>query len=121
MMRVPSFMLRRLYVKSSLESFNGGFEFKLQNTLATATLVAPPQVTLNGEVVSARRIVLEIDDETVKAEHVTATRPLLFPKNAVIRVQVERTRMPASPVSLGVATHTREWGILQFEVEDNLA
>ena len=49
MVTVPAFLLRRLYVKSSLKSVPGGFEFQLRNRLGSGYAHKMWPLTLDGE------------------------------------------------------------------------
>ena len=48
-MRVPGFILRRLYVKGSLRNMPGGFQFQLQNNLGSGQARKLMPLTVDGD------------------------------------------------------------------------
>ena len=64
-MKVPAFLLRRLYVPGSLRTTDQGWEFTLRNSLGSGEAVAlEPQVD-DGEVVPAESCFFHLEDTTM--------------------------------------------------------
>lgn len=115
--RVPSFMLKKLYVDDSLTAGeDGGFSFKLQNSLATSTIVGPPEIQIDGTPVD---VVFETDEATVDASTISEDDPYDFEKGAEVTVRSEDS-IEEGAHTIKIETPTEEWDTLEFEVEDTL-
>jgi hypothetical protein len=109
-------MLKKLYVDDSLEAREGGgFLFKLENNLATATIVAPPEVEIDGTPVE---IAFEVDDH-IPAEEITEDSPFELDKGVEVRV-VSDDEIDEGAHQIGIKAETDQWDTLDFEVEDTL-
>jgi len=79
---IPKSLLRKLYVKGSLESVDltgdgsfEGFKFKLKNVLATGTLIAPFDISIDGEKVSHDNLEAAINGEKVDIKRISSEKP----------------------------------------------
>lgn len=116
-MRVPSFMLKKLYVDDSLEARDGsGFAFRLKNSLATATIVAPPKVRIDGTPVD---VSFEVEGEAVPAEDIDEDDPFELAKGLEVRV-VSDAEIDPGAHQIGIEADTDQFDTLDFEVEDTL-
>lgn len=110
-------MLKKLYVKDSLTAENGGgFSFELKNTLATSTIIAPPEVLIDGEPVEVDFVV---DGERVPGTEVSEESPFKFEKGMTVEVTSEAT-IDEGAHKIAIKTATKEWDTLDFSVEDTL-
>lgn len=115
-MRVPSFMLKKLYVDDSLEPREEGFEFRLKNTLATATIVSPPEVLIDGTPVD---VTFNVDGESVAASDISEDSPFDLGKGLEITVTSDDA-IDEGAHSIQIKAETEEFDTLDFEVEDTL-
>ena len=60
-LQIPTFLLRKLYVKGSLENVDDGFKFKLKNSISSATAVKFEPLKINGNEYS-------LDTTTISSE-----------------------------------------------------
>lgn len=116
-MGLPAFLLRKLYRKGSLrEVADGRFAFVLHNPLGDATLVAPPDIVVNG----IRYRPDEVETDGVPLETISPARPLAF-----ARGEARELRLPGRLLRGGnrihVVVQTREYGELEIFVEDKEA
>lgn len=116
MVGVPSFMLKKLYVDGSLESDGDGFSFKLKNSLATATIVAPPEVEIDGTPVD---IAFEVEDTSIPAEDITEDDPFELEKGLEVTVRSEDA-IDEGAHAINIKAETDQFDTLDFEVEDTL-
>jgi len=114
--RVPSFMLKKLYVSDSLTSTDDGFCFELENTLATSTIVGPPTIEIDGTPVD---VTFTMDGETVDAADISEDDPYDFDKGAEVLVEGDE-ELDEGAHTIRIETPTDEWDTLDFEVEDTL-
>lgn len=117
-MKVPSFMLKKLYVSASLRNETGGVSFQLRNTLATTTLTAPPLIRINGDDIPAEHVTVHVDGETLAddgyAEGVT------LGKNAEVKVLAHGRQLDPGAHVIEVEAESREWQTLAIRIEENL-
>lgn len=119
-MKVPSFMLKKLYVSDSLEAAGDGFQFKLKNTLATATIVEPPEIFVDGEAVAQEDITFVVGDEEIKGADVTDEDTFKLEKGIESAVRADGPSLDAGAHKLRIKVATKEWDTLDFEVEDSI-
>lgn len=117
-MKVPSFMLKKLYVAGSLEPDGEGFQFKMKNTLATATITEPPSLVLDGEPVSGDEITFVIGDEVIHGKDVSDDDTFELTKGAEVVVKASRPKVEAGSHKLRIKVESKEWDTIEFEVED---
>jgi hypothetical protein len=67
-MKVPSFLLKRLYVKGSLRPTENGFEFQLCNKLGSGYARRLMPLTLNGQELDMAATTFQVDGEPVRFE-----------------------------------------------------
>ena len=119
-MRVPAFMLKKLYVPGSLKPTPDGFTFRLRNTLATATLVTPPTITVDGTPVPPQDVHAVMNGATLGAKDVTADTPLALTKGVEVEMVVRgRTLAPGSH-RIGIKSESKEWETIAFEIDDKV-
>lgn len=117
-MKIPSFVLRKLYIPNSLQNENGGFVFRLRNSLGTAELTIYPEVEVDGDRVPRTRVSVWIDGKEVRNREVSAEKPLLFPKNAEAKVLVAGRPLQRGLHTVNITAESKEFKTLQFEIED---
>ena len=75
---IPKSLLRKLYVKGNLKNVDltgdgsfDSFKFKLKNVLATGTLIAPFDISIDGEKVSHDNLEAAINGEKVDIKRIS--------------------------------------------------
>lgn len=116
-MELPEFLLRKLYVRGSLhETAPGQFGFSLHNHFGPATVVAPPQITVNGIAHPPQQVLLK----GVHLARLSPSHPFVFAKGQEVDL-----RLPGSLLRGGnhiqVVVQTKEFGQLRIEAEDRCA
>ena len=77
---IPSFVLKRLYSRGSLESFAGGVRFSLKNRLSDATVTGIRRVSIDGHAADLAGVSLDLGDGTPRpARDISESSPLAFP------------------------------------------
>ncbi|MHB8632377.1 MAG: hypothetical protein ACYDBQ_00220 [Thermoplasmatota archaeon] len=116
-MNIPDFILRKLYKRGSLrETGDGRFAFTLRNTLATATIVSPPVILVNGIHYPPERI----DSNAVNFAAITVEAPFAFRKGSQATLRFPG-RLLRGGNRIHIAVQTKEWGELEIYVEDHEA
>ncbi|MDX1611659.1 MAG: hydroxymethylglutaryl-CoA reductase [Candidatus Thermoplasmatota archaeon] len=118
-MKVPSFMLKKLYVKGSLEASGDSFQFKLKNNLATATVVDAPEIYIDGDSVDAEDISFQVGGGEVAGTGITEDDPFRLEKGVEVTVASNGLEVGPGAHKLRIKVATKEWDTLDFEVEDS--
>ncbi len=113
-------MLKKLYVNGSLEEADDGFQFKLKNTLATATIVEPPEVYIDGDHVDVDGIIFDVDGEEIKGAEVDEDDSFKLEKGIEVSVRADGHGIEPGAHKLRIKVSTKEWDTLDFEVEDSV-
>ncbi|MBF6599551.1 MAG: hydroxymethylglutaryl-CoA reductase [Dehalococcoidia bacterium] len=117
-MQVPSFLLRRLYVKGSLRNEDGGFAFDLKNSLGSGYAEQVLPLTVDGEEVPPEQASFSIDGQRVQFSAVSSAQPFTLAMNKVVTIGVEGLTLPAGKHKLGVGFVVTGMGTMQFDVTD---
>ena len=102
-MKVPAFLLKRLFVKGSLRNTSGGFEFKLKNQLGSGYAYGLLPLIVDGEEVPADRSTFSINGKTMTFTEVSKESPasLAMNKEATIAVEGKTLTPGAHKVNMG--------------------
>ena len=117
-MKIPTFVLKRLYVKGSLRATGDGIAFTLHNHMATATLTELRRLTIAGEAIAPERVRVRIGEREADVQHVTASQPLLFPRGEDAVVEV-RGAVQKGSMKVKLEAQSAEFGELVIEFEDD--
>lgn len=114
---VPDFLLRRLYKKGSLrETGDGRFAFTLQNPLRVATILAPPEIVVNG--VHHKPHNVAVGDGTLAT--ISASNPYVFRKGDETELRFHGHLLRGGNV-IHMTVSTKEFGDVEVYVEDREA
>lgn len=119
MVSVPSFLLRRLYVKGSLRNAADGFEFELRNRLGSGYALRVHPLTVDGAEIApcAARFVME-DGAAVRFDEVSAANTLTLALNKSIRVRASGARLAPGPRKIGMGFDVPGLGTMRFDFTD---
>lgn len=119
---VPSFMLKKLYVRGSLKNSAAGFELTLKNILAPGTIIGLNSLKVDGREVALEDIrVRSGGGIDVAVSAITAQSPVAFPLNATATIQVVGEPLAPGPHDIRIAVNTKEVGLLEIPVADSIA
>ena len=117
-MQVPSFLLRRLYVKGSLRSVDGGFAFDLKNSLGSGYAEQVLPLTLDGEELPLASTRFDVDGETTRFDEVSGARPMTLGLNRTVTITVDGRALSAGKHRLSMGFVVAGMGKLEFDVTD---
>ncbi len=118
---VPSFLLKKLYVKGSFKNTSTGFELALRNTLAPGTLIGISPLQIDGRNSPLDKILITAGDAApVRASDISLAMPRQFPLNVVIKFQVEDQPLAPGSHRVTVQVNTKEAGELKIDAEDKI-
>lgn len=117
-MSIPSFLLRRLYVKGSLTNVEEGFQFILTNPLANATLVKPLTLTIDDQPVDPARIKLLSEGKSLSNSEISESSPVDFRVNSSVTVVVEGVKLTPGEHRISISSSVKGYGDIKFEIKD---
>lgn len=119
MMRVPEFLLRRLYVKGSLKNTSDGFEFELRNSLGSGYARKMLPVTVDGAEIPLGSCFFKIDGIEVPFEDVSVEKPFTLAMNRTIVINVRSgSRLSTGARKIGMGFEVAGLGALRFHFID---
>ena len=121
MVTVPGFVLRRIYVKGSLQNTPKGFEFRLCNRLASGYARHLLPVSINGEPADIAQCHFFVQDSRHSFEEVTKDTPFSLAVNKTTVIEVEGRSLEAGPQTIGMGFEVPGLGILKFDFTDVVA
>lgn len=119
-MKIPKFLLRKLYVKNSLRPIENGFEITIKNVLANATIIAPVEIIIDGKNIPADNITLESPEGTVKSSDISANNALSFPVKMEVKIIINNYEVSPGDHKIEIKTKTKEYGDIEFDIKDKV-
>jgi hydroxymethylglutaryl-CoA reductase (NADPH) len=110
---VPSYLLKKVYLRGSLRNSPDGFELTLRNDLAPATILGLTSLTVDGKAYASDTISLRIGETWQTAASVTRASPQAFALNAQVTLRVEGEPLAPGRHSLVIVIQTKEAGQLE--------
>lgn len=117
-MKVPAFLLRRLYVKGSLRNEGDGFAFDLKNSLGSGYAEQVLPVSLDGDVLPVESAAFTVDGETVPFSDVSADRPMTLGLRRAVTISVVGRTLADGKHKIGMGFVVTGMGEMQFDVTD---
>jgi len=118
MVSVPSFLLKRLYVKGSLRNNDQGFQFELKNTLGSGYGTELLPLELDGREIPVECSFYRVDSEVIPFTSVSREKPFTLPMNKALTVLVRGVTLTDIPHKLKIGFVAEGIGKLSFEVID---
>lgn len=118
MVRVPSFLLKKIYVKKSLKNLDDGFSFQIKNVLADATVNEPLKIMIDNKEIDINNITLTIDQNEFPTASTSSSNPFIFKVKTTVTVKVKGEQLSPGKHKIKIITGTKEYGAITFEVSD---
>lgn len=120
-MIVPSFLLRRLYVRGSLKNTPQGFRFALKNSLGSGYAQKMLPVSVDGQEFSLSECYFELEGKEVPFSSVSESSPFTLEMGKTILVKVNGSPLSPGSHKIGLGFVVPAIGRLSFEVTDVLS
>ncbi|MBM4437089.1 MAG: hypothetical protein FJ029_07625 [Actinobacteria bacterium] len=120
-LKVPEFLLRRLYVKGSLRRTSDGFAFELKNTLGSGYARRLRQLAVDGAELALEQCFFEVDGSEHPFADVTPETPFSLALNRTSVLRAHGYDLPSGPVRLRIGFEVQGLGAISFEVTDTAA
>ncbi len=118
---IPSFLLKKLYVKDSFKNTPNGFELALRNTLAPGTLNGFSKLEIDGRSIPLDQLFITVGDgPAVRASELSPSSSRLFPLNTIVGLRVQDQPLTPGKHHLVVQVNTKEAGELKIDAEDSI-
>lgn len=120
-MKVPAFLLRRLYVKGSLTATSDGFTFQLQNRLGSGYAKRMLPLTLDGEPLDLAAAAFETDGKETSFDAVSERVPFTLAMNKTTTIAYRGGAVAPGPHTVGMGFEVAGLGELGFDFTDEVA
>jgi hydroxymethylglutaryl-CoA reductase (NADPH) len=118
-MRIPDFVLKKLYTEGSLANGEGGARFALKNRLSDAELVGITSLAIDGRPLALSEVKLDVGNHrVVRPAEVDPAHPLPFPVQSTVTVLTGAAGLSAGRHEIEMAFEARPFGQLRLCVED---
>ncbi len=117
-MKVPAFLLRRLYVKGSLHPTTDGFEFELRNKLGSGYARRLAPLTLDGTELDMTKTTFEVDGKKVPFSAVSEQTPFMLAMNRTTVIAASGASLLEGPHTIGMRFEVAGLGEMAFDFSD---
>ena len=119
MISIPSFLLKRLYVKGSLRrSESTGFEFQLKNDLGSGYAYKIWPIKIDDVELTEVGAQFITDGKVTKFSEVSKNNTLTLGLNKIITVQIPEFDLNLGPHKIGMGFDVPGIGTLRFDFTD---
>ena len=118
MVTVPSFLLRRLYVRGSLRNTNPGMQFQLLNKLGAGYARKLFPLVVDGQDVPMDRCTFSTNGTEVPFDTVSNETPFTLDLNKTTTINVAEMVLTDKPHTIGMSFEVPGLGVLQFDFTD---
>jgi hydroxymethylglutaryl-CoA reductase (NADPH) len=118
MVMVPSFLLKRLYVKGSLQNNADGFQFELKNTLGSGYGNELLPLNVDGTEIPRENCYYMADSVPVPFSSVCKEKPFTLSMNKALKILAKGVHLNDDPHKLKISFVAEGIGKLSFEVTD---
>ena len=112
MLKVPGFLLRRLYVRGSLRNTPGGFEFHLYNNLGSGYAKRLLPLEVDGKALPLEEAFFTVDGRTTSFAQVS--------EGKTTTVSVSGVYLPPGLHTVKMAFEVQGLGVLEFDFTDEV-
>ena len=118
MISVPSFLLKRLYVKGSLRKNSDGFQFEIENKLGSGYGNELKPLTLDGQAIPLEDSSFRLESSETLFTEVSRDKPFTLPMNKKLTIKVKGITINEGAHKIGMSFVAEGLGQLGFEVTD---
>src|SRR5690349_5886850 len=118
---IPALLLKKLYTVGSLRNTSAGAQFALKNRLTDAEVVSVQRIAIDGCAVALDDVQLDLEDGRVlKANQVSAKRPVPFPLRSSVTIRTSAPELVNSEHQIEVDFEVRPFGKLSLRIADQV-
>jgi hypothetical protein len=117
-MQIPAFLLRKLYVKGSLENVDNGFVFKLKNPLSAGTAVSVQPIKVGETEYPLEALTISSEGVEIKGTDISAENAFPIKVGVEINLHVAGEPLAEGEHKVFISLKTKEAGTLAFDFTD---
>ncbi|MBN2230214.1 MAG: hypothetical protein JW779_11560 [Candidatus Thorarchaeota archaeon] len=119
-MQIPTFLLRKLYIKGSLENVDDGFKFMLKNSISSGTAINIEPIKVNGIEYPLESTIISSADGEITGNAISEENTFPIKVGLDIVLHVKGDPLPAGEHTIDISLTTKEVGKLAFDVTDSI-
>ena len=119
-MQIPTFLLRKLYVKGSLENVDDGFKFMLKNSISSGTAISIEPIKVNGNAYPLDAVTISSEDGEINGTEISETTTFPIKVGLDLTIHVKGEQLAAGDHTIDISLSTKEVGKLAFDVTDSI-
>ncbi|MHA2024701.1 MAG: hypothetical protein ACW98U_02275 [Candidatus Thorarchaeota archaeon] len=119
-MQIPAFLLRKLYIKGSLENVEGGFSLKLKNSLSPGTTTAVAPIKVNDNEYGLDVTTISSEGVEILGSEISEDNTFPIKVGVEIVIFVKGDPLPEGEHKIDLSLKTKEAGTLAFDVTDSI-
>lgn len=119
-MKVPSFLLKRLYVAGSLRNTEDGWTFTIRNSIASGEANGLEPLVVDGRPLPAERCFFHLEAAPVPFTAVSADRPFGLEEGTDIVISARDEQLPAGRHTVLMAFDVPPFGRLSLNFSDEI-
>jgi hypothetical protein len=119
-MQIPAFLLRKLYIKGSLENVEGGFSLKLKNSLSPGTTTAVAPIKVDGNEYTLEALTIRSVDGEVLGSEISEDNTFPIKVGVEIELFIKAESLSEGEHTIDLSLKTKEAGTLAFDVKDSI-
>ena len=117
---VPAFILRRLYVKQSLEATPDGWQFTLKNSLGSGYARQLLPLTVDGAEIPMDQAYFRLEGKETRFDEVDEKNTFGLPMNRSIVISVRGEPLPPGAHKVGMSFVVPGFGKIGFDFTDEV-
>ncbi|MEG3594068.1 MAG: hypothetical protein VX355_01085 [Chloroflexota bacterium] len=118
MVSVPSFLLRKLYVKGSLKNTEKGFQFQLRNSLGSGYAHKMMALEVDDRILDITNCFFWQNEKRQCFDQVSTSNTFTLAMNSDITIQVDNLELDSNPHKITMAFDVPGLGNLKFNFTD---
>ncbi|MHA1768599.1 MAG: hydroxymethylglutaryl-CoA reductase [Candidatus Thorarchaeota archaeon] len=119
-MQIPTFLLRKLYVKGSLENVDDGFQFKIKNSLSKATVTGVDPIKVDGKEYPLDATVVASGGNEVAGNEISEENSFPIEVGVEVTIRIKGEQLSPSEHTIDIGLATVQAGNLSFDVKDTI-
>ena len=119
-MKVPGFIVEKVYVKGSLRNVPGGFQFQLDNKMGNGQARKVKPLTVDGVEMLPDKSFLNVGEERRPFNAVTEDAPFSMAVNQVSTIEVEGVSLAQGARKVVMGIVLTGLGEMEFEFVDEV-
>ena len=119
MVKIPAFLLRRVYVQGSLANVDDGFQFQLLNSLGSGYARRMLPVTIDGREIPMERCTFPLNGDACSFNRVSNDLPFTIDLNKAVTITVHGESLDPGPHNIVLTFEVAGLGVLNLDFTDS--